>query len=92
MDLGDCGGEIVGKWMNAMNSKIQTHMHKSGLSSLARTTNTIEFAGKDLSVEFPTKRLSNPDRIPKSKRSTKDRVAKQKIFKLIELLEWERTE
>ena len=44
--------------MNTMNTVgnrgIQTHTHTQiGLSSLARTTNSIEVAGKDLPVEVP---------------------------------------
>jgi hypothetical protein len=58
-DLHGFEGIRGGRWMNAMNTwggnaGIQhTHAHNSSFPSLARNTNSIEVARKDLPVEVP---------------------------------------
>ena len=65
MDLGGISGGGGRTRRTRRGLEIQTHTHTQiGLSSLARTTNSIEVARKDLSVEVPQK-----DRRIESKRS-----------------------
>jgi len=57
-DLHGFEGIRGGRWMNAMNTwgkrgDTHTHRYNSSFPSLARNTNSIEIAGKDLPVEVP---------------------------------------
>ena len=79
--------------MKSGKSGIQTHSHTQAIPIVlvGRKHQLDRVCGKRPFGRVPTKRSTNPNRIPKSKRSTEDRVAKQEIFKLIELLEWKRS-
>ena len=77
-DLHGFGWNSWGRWMNAMNTKNvrgivgihNTHTHTIGFPSLARTTNSIEVAGKDLPVEVPQRdRQIEPERSRRVKRT-----------------------
>jgi hypothetical protein len=74
----DCGGGFAVKWMNAKNT-IQTHRHKSVI--LVGPNHQIDRSVRQRpNGRISFKRLTNPNRSPKSKRPIKNRVAKQEIL------------
>jgi hypothetical protein len=69
---------FAGRWTNTKNM-IQTHTHKSVI--LVGTNHQLDrIARQRPNGRISRKRSTNPNRSPKSKRSTKNRVAKQEIL------------